>query len=427
MGPRAFDFSFGTEEGQFVHATGIRLEQEQKQRPEQVVQLLDENQHGECMETSICTEAEAEAQTTGQLHLPAQARTQTLSQTQTSDQAPDEAQLQAELQHYYAFLIQGLARKSAAAKELQRRRQKKQSQQLFRRNPNMERRPEPQPSIQPAPNLMVDQNAKAEQVMRQQLDWEPEIEPELEQEIKPEMELERRAAPDGTGYYTRNEFVAYYGGTYEWDAAVGVDASTATAWHTNEGETVHSSGGSSVPLAPRPPAYLPPSMRDSAHELNQEHAPMPKPPHARSSSPRLVLEALRSQVEIHAKRCRSLKVELDERNYEMARDWGDGSGVRGAVASDPRIKQIRHELDGEKHVLAVLKSKYAELSGIDCDGGGTISAGAVFVAGANAAVSGVSWLVKNLIGGSDSDGSDTESTCSSANETEPSGVHSDYM
>ena len=39
---------------------------------------------------------------------------------------------------------------------------------------------------------------------------------------------EKRMAPDGTGKYTKEEFVEYYGGTAEWDAAVGTNIAASS-------------------------------------------------------------------------------------------------------------------------------------------------------------------------------------------------------
>ena len=39
---------------------------------------------------------------------------------------------------------------------------------------------------------------------------------------------EQRMAPDGTGKYTKEEFVEYYGGTAEWDAAVGTNTAASS-------------------------------------------------------------------------------------------------------------------------------------------------------------------------------------------------------
>ena len=40
--------------------------------------------------------------------------------------------------------------------------------------------------------------------------------------------LEQRMAPDGSGKYTKEEFVEYYGGTAEWDAAVGTNTAASS-------------------------------------------------------------------------------------------------------------------------------------------------------------------------------------------------------
>ena len=40
--------------------------------------------------------------------------------------------------------------------------------------------------------------------------------------------LEQRMAPDGSGKYTKEEFVEYYGGTAEWDAAVATNIAASS-------------------------------------------------------------------------------------------------------------------------------------------------------------------------------------------------------